>query len=245
MSAYEEDLAYVHVESTSHASGAAAGLIEALRGAGIEDGLVVDLGCGDGGWCAHLAEAGYGALGIDYSPAFIRRARGRGSSARFEVGSFMDVELPRCNAVTALGEVFNYRFDAQNTWPQLVGLFERIFTALAPGGLLIFDVAGPGRCPTPKQLFHGGDDWMVLVDTVEDAVAATLTRKITTFRRVGDLYRRADEVHHLQLYRPDALCEALTNIGFEPQVVSKYGDYLIPFAGCFGVVANKPNLASS
>ncbi len=240
MSPYGEDLALVHVESTDHAESAAPGLLALLAQAGFGEGHVVDLGCGDGGWCVRLEEAGFQAHGVDLSPAMVARARGRGATARFTVGSLLEVSWPICVAVTALGEVLNYQFDTGNTWERLVECFARIFDALVPGGLLIFDVAGPGRCPEPRQVFHGGEEWMVLVETLEDHAAKTLTRKIITFRRVGAGYRRSDETHSLQIYSSDAFKSALTAIGFTVEIVEAYGEYAIPFPGSYGVVARRP-----
>ena len=60
MRAYREDLAYVHgVGFDWFARGAAPGVLDILRGGGITDGLVVDLGCGSGIWVRELVRAGY------------------------------------------------------------------------------------------------------------------------------------------------------------------------------------------
>src|SRR5262249_57279107 len=106
-------------------------------------------------------------------------------------------ELPACVAVAGVGECFNYLFDRDNTDRKRLDLFRRIYAALAPGGLLLFDVAGPGRIPGSgtRQLFREGDGWAVLVNVEEDRPRRLLTRQITSFRQVGKLYRRDHEVH--------------------------------------------------
>ena len=43
---------------------------------------------------------------------------------------------------------------------------------------------------------------------------AVLTRNLTLFRRVGDLYRRTDERHEVRLYPPDAVLAGLRAAGF-------------------------------
>lgn len=65
--------------------------------------------------------------------------------ARFVQGSVWDAELPPAVAVTAIGEVVNYTADARAGVEQLAGLIDRVRTALAPGGVFLFDIATPGR----------------------------------------------------------------------------------------------------
>ena len=58
--AYQEDLAYVHdVGSGDFAKNAASGLLELFRKRGIEQGRIIDLGCGSGIWAEKLTAAGY------------------------------------------------------------------------------------------------------------------------------------------------------------------------------------------
>src|SRR5207248_1113162 len=114
--AYRDDLAYIHDAGFGGLARAAGPvLVEALRRRGFAGGLVVDLGCGSGIVSRAVAEAGYDVLGIDISPAMIALARERVSGGTFRVGSVISTEIPRCIAVVAVGEVFNYLFDPENT----------------------------------------------------------------------------------------------------------------------------------
>src|SRR5207248_9796921 len=159
-------------------------------------------GCGSGIWAQALVSAGYDVLGIDLSPAMIALARARVPGGHFRVGSFVDAALPPCVEVTALGECFRFLFDRGSTRRGLRALFRRAHAALCPGGLLIFDVAGPGRVGGrgPRRICAEGDDWAVLVTAEEDRRRRLLTRSITSFRKVSGLYRRDHEVHRLRLF---------------------------------------------
>jgi SAM-dependent methyltransferase len=119
--------------------------MEILDRNGIRDGLVVDLGCGSGLLARELVDAGYRVLGIDFSDAMIELSRNRVPEAVFSVGSLFEAEIPRCQAVTAVNEVLNYLFDAENEEMGLGHLFRR---ALVPGGVFVFDVLGPGQVPS-------------------------------------------------------------------------------------------------
>lgn len=229
--AYRDDLAYIHDRGfTSWAAGAAGVLLRELRQRRIHSGLVVDLGCGSGRLAEEVCAAGYDALGIDLSPAMIRLARRRAPAASFRAGSFLGADLPSCDAVTAVGEVFNYLFDRRNDRRALARMLRRIYKALSPGGVFLFDAAAPGREPAgaaPRRFMYGAD-WTVLVEVKEDRGRPLLTRRITTFRRVGRLYRRADEVHRLRLLARPQVEALLRETGFRVRTVRRYGEVPLP-----------------
>jgi SAM-dependent methyltransferase len=240
--AYATDLAYIHDQGYGgFARDSAPGLLGHLRQAGIGNGLVVDLGCGSGIWARELADAGFQVMGVDISTAMIEIARQRVPEAEFHVESFLRFRISPCRAVTALGEVFNYLFDAGNSPRSLQAVCGNAFDALTPGGLLIFDVAGPGRFRDRKQSFTEGDDWTCLVEYQHDESSQQLTRRIVTFRKVGDHYRRQVEVHRQQLFEEESVVSMLENIGFQAQVVRSYGDYRLG-EGVVGFVAKRPSI---
>jgi SAM-dependent methyltransferase len=249
---YGEDLAYIHDAGFGHfATNAAPALLGMLRQRGAVWGqrgcvsaprtLVVDLGCGSGIWARELCNAGYDVLGVDQSAAMIAIARKRVPNGEFRHGSFLKAKLPPCVAVTALGECFNYLFDPRNTKPRLLGLFRHAFDALLPGGLLVFDVAGPGRIPRPgtQRSYWEGEDWAALVAAEEDQQRMLLTRRITSFRKVGKLYRRDEEVHRLRLYKRSELAGQLRDCGFRVRTLRGYGQMRF-LPGAFGFLARKP-----
>lgn len=240
MKAYKNDLAYIHDSGFGDfARNSAPGLLEILRQAGITTGLVVDLGCGSGLWARELVKAGYDVLGIDISAAMINFARRRVPEGEFRVTSLLKAKLPKCDAVTSIGECFNYLFDKNNSLSELRRLFHRVYTALKPGGLLTFDIAEPGRGKGPRQKHEVGADWAVLVEVDEDAQTNRLTRRITSFRKAGEHYTRSEEVHRLQLYRRREITKALRNEGFRVRTVRAYGDQPM-IEGCVGFIARKP-----
>src|SRR5262245_23015235 len=135
--AYRDDLAFIHDAGFGHfARHAAAVLVERLHADGVAGGRVIDLGCGSGILSQAVADAGFGILGIDLSPAMVALARERVPAGEFRVGSCLTEELPPCVAVAAVGEVLNYLFDRGNKPVALARLFRRIHAALVPGGLL-------------------------------------------------------------------------------------------------------------
>jgi SAM-dependent methyltransferase len=238
---YKPDLAYIHdVGFGGFASAAAPGLLALLRRHGVIGGLVVDLGCGSGIWARRLTDEGYDVLGVDQSAAMIALARKNAPRATFRRASYLDVTLPPCDAVTSVGECLSFLFDRDGA-ADLPPLFRRVFGALRPGGLFVFDVLEPGqrRGGTAQRHYREGDGWATLVEVEEDPGHQVLTRRITSFRRVGKLYRRGEEVHRLRLYRGGALAAELRGLGFRVRRLGGYGEFRLRRAHIV-LLARKP-----
>jgi SAM-dependent methyltransferase len=150
----------------------------------------------------------------------IARARARAPDATFVRDSIMDVELPSCVAATAVGAVLNYlprRADVGT-------VLRRVYRALAPGGLLVFDVAGPGRAgPTGVRTGARVTEAWAVVATTRESRRGTLERAITTFSRDGARWRRTDERHRQNLYAAADCARLLRRIGFRTLLRRGYG----------------------
>lgn len=239
---YGEDLAYIHdVGHRDYALRSAPGILNILTDNNIRAGLIVDLGCGSGLSALAFTQAGYQVLGIDLSEALIAIARARVPEAEFRVESLFRTQIPLCSVVTSIGECLNYLFDIDNNFSILAQLFDRIYQALFPGGIFVFDIAEPGQITSGDTMkgFTEGTGWVVLVEKQEDRKQSTLMRRIVTFRKIENCYRRSDEVHYLRLYAAADIAEMLNKAGFEVQIIRSYGEYNLPKAHA-AFVARKP-----
>lgn len=123
---YQDDLANIHVEGYGfHWTGAADALLDWFEQFGISSGTVVDLGCGGGQWLGRLAKEGYETCGIDVSASMIRLAKKNAPKANYLCGSFAEVAIPECHAVTSLGEPLNYL----NSGPAMRRTMRNVFVA--------------------------------------------------------------------------------------------------------------------
>jgi SAM-dependent methyltransferase len=221
---YREDLARVHHSGFAElAERAARHLGRALARRGIRRGTVVDLGCGSGELARSIGDRGLDVIGVDVSAAMIRRARRTAPHARFRVASLADFELPRCDAVTALGEVISY-LPPSTQRASTARLFRRVARALRPGGLFLFDVLVRGRPPMRHRTWKSGGDWAVLVDVSEDVRRGRVRREITTFVRDGARYRRRSETHVLRVFGRAELVRDLERAGFRVKTSLRLGE---------------------
>ena len=221
---YGEDLAFVHAEAFEALATAAAQTLLTALGDGPPLRRVLDLGCGAGPLSRRLCDAGFSTWGLDVSPALIALARERIPKAQFECGSILDAELPRATAAAAVGEVLNYA-----TLPDrsaLTRVFQRVYDALHPGGVFLFDLAAPGRVG-PGRGFTEGPSWAVGVVATE--TDETLIRRISTYREVDeDVWRRSYEEHRLRLWPVASVIEQLTSCGFQSETLPGYGGMAMP-----------------
>jgi SAM-dependent methyltransferase len=213
---YGDDLAAVHAAGfTDLAAAAATEVMTRLS----RPTRIVEFGCGDGTTARLLSDAGHQVHGFDVSEAMIRLARRREPRATFEVGAFLDTAIPRCAAIIAIGEVFGYAGPGIGRPAALGSVFARCREALDREGLLMFDLAGPGRLQgRERRGWTAGPGWVVLVETHIES--GTLIREIVTFRDCGQSrYRRSDETHRLHLHRPADVLAQLRRNGFTAQTL--------------------------
>ena len=225
-SLYSEDLAYIHAAGFGElARGAAPDIARRLRAARIQIHRVLDLGCGAGVLTALLVEAGFEVTGIDISSNLLALARAAVPQACFVNASIYDIELPPCEAILAIGEPLSYHENHADADDRVRAFLRRTADALPSGGILIFDVIETGQPSLAGRSWCSGDDWAALVETAEDAPSRNLVRKIETFRRMDQLYRRGGEVHCVRVFDSRQLLTALGEFGFVTETSQSYGGY--------------------
>jgi SAM-dependent methyltransferase len=236
---YKGDLAYIqHAGFSDFAARIGPGVLSEMRQAGINTGRVVDLGCGNGTWLGTLIDSGYAAHGIDQSKDLVKYAARVAPKATVRVGSIYKTPFPRCDAMTALGEVFCYWSKESGSLQSLRRLLHRAHAALRPGGVLIFDVLVVGRS-MHYETWRAGRTWAVLARVSEERRQHRLIREILTFRRTARGYRRGEERHVLRVFTRRAVVGELRRAGFRVSARSRYGRVLLPFRRV-GFIARKP-----
>lgn len=196
---------------------------------------VVDLACGTGSLAVELARRGYGVTGVDLSPDMLAAAADK--CAALEPPPLLlcqDMSRLRlirpADAVVCCLDSLNYV-----TRPAAVRrTFRRVWEALCPGGLFVFDIR------TPEML--RGMDGQVCLDETEDTYCVwrgefSRKRNILTYEldlfaaRPDGTWERAGELHEEYAYDPADLARWLAEAGFER--IRQYGDLVLraPRAG--------------
>ncbi len=226
---YSKDLAYIHDSGHGEfAKKSSVGLIRIFKKFLANNSHILDLGCGSGILEKELLKSGYKVTGIDYSADMIEIAKENAPEAEYLTGSFFDLDFPSCDAVVSIGECLNYLFDEKNSLETLEKLFKKVFKALKPGGIFLFDFLEPGQLGelNIQNRISEGEDWFIFNNVTEDKETGIFTRSLTIFRKVGELYNKSKEIHRVQLYSRKDISGLLENSGFKVSGLNGYGDFV-------------------
>ena len=106
-----------------------------------EGASVLDLGCGNGALSALLAEKEFRVTGMDSSPEQLAIAREKHPGIEFLQSDATDFTLPEPVDAVFANAVFHW-IDPEKQ----PSMLRCIFSALKPGGQLVFEMGGSGNC---------------------------------------------------------------------------------------------------
>lgn len=196
-----------------------------LRKAGKQPETALDLACGTGSLSLLLAKRGYRVIASDLSEEMLtvaaQKAAGLDNPPFFIRQPMQRLCLPEpVDAVFCLLDSLNYLDKPEDCRKT----FERVFRALRPGGVFLFDIN------TPEKL--RGLDGQVFLDENEDSYCVWRAEfdesenccyyGIDLFRREGEHWSRSFEQHCEYAYQPQDLAAWLEAAGFTR--VEQYGD---------------------
>ncbi len=196
-------------------------LIDLLKEHGVEDGLVLDLGCGTGKMTRLLEKAGYDMVGIDYSEEMLGMAREQqfedaDSSILYLLQDMRELELDgTVRAVVSICDSMNYILEDE----ELEQVFRAVNRYLDPKGMFIFDLNTLykyrdllGETTISENREEGSFIWDNYFDEEEMVNEYDLTLFI---REKGDLYRKYEEAHFQRAYTLERVKELLEKAGME------------------------------
>ncbi len=123
-------------------------VVEAFTAGSIPPGSVLDLGCGTGTNVIFMAQQGRVAIGIDFVPAAIAKARakaiqaGVANCAQFYVGDvtrLKELDLPQCAFALDMGCFHGLNQEGQHRY------IEGLSARLQPGGQLMLYTLNPRK----------------------------------------------------------------------------------------------------
>jgi ubiquinone/menaquinone biosynthesis C-methylase UbiE len=177
----------------------------------------VDLACGTGSVALILAEKGYRVTGVDMSEEMLtvalQRAQEQENMPMFACQMLQELCLPRAVdlAVCAL-DGLDYILDPDDCKEAI----RRVYKALNPGGIFIFDVNTPEKLRAMDgQVFLDEDDDVYCVWRGEfDEETNICSYGMDLFQRQGEQWYRSFEEHREYAYTVEQLTEYLKAAGF-------------------------------
>jgi ubiquinone/menaquinone biosynthesis C-methylase UbiE len=194
----------------------------------------VDLACGTGSVALLLAEEGLRVVGVDLSEEMLTVAAQRAQEAdvfvQYTCQPLQEMRLPRGVdlAVCAL-DGLDYILDPADCAEAI----RRVYKALNPGGIFIFDVNTPEKLRAMDgQVFLDEDDDVYCVWRGEfDEQTNICSYGMDLFQRRGEIWERSFEEHREYAYTRQQLTQFLKAAGFTH--IHVYADGLLeaPRAG--------------
>ena len=184
---------------------------------GVQPRTAADLACGTGSVAEILAEKGLQVTGVDLSEEMLTVACQKTGymkkPPRFVCQGLQELQLPRAVdlAVCALDSL-DYITDPEDCRRAM----KRIYKALNPGGIFIFDVNTPEKLRAMDgQVFLDEDDDVYCVWRGEfDEETNICTYGMDLFQRRGDVWLRSGEEHREYAYSEQQLRTYLRQAGF-------------------------------
>ena len=226
MDAYKElAVSYDRLTNDVDYAAVAAFYDKILEQEGVTPRTVVDLACGTGSVTALLAQKGWQVTGVDMSEDMLTvawdKTQNMKNPPRFVCQPLQRLHLPRGVdlAVCALDSL-DYITDPADC----AAAIARVYRALNPGGIFIFDVNTPEKLKAMDgQVFLDEDDDVYCVWRGEfDENTNICSYGMDLFQRSGEVWTRSFEEHREYAYSQEQLVRYLKNAGFTH--IRVYGD---------------------
>ena len=194
-------------------------LTSLLKEYGINDGLVLDLGCGTGTLTELLAKEGYDMIGVDVSEDMLQEAIEKraesGLPILYLLQDMREFELyGTVRAVVSICGSLNYILD----YDGLVHVFSLVNNYLDPKGMFIFDLNTEAKFQAmgSETIAEVRDEGSFIWENEYDEEEKINSYDLTLFiREEDDLYRRYQETHFERAWSLDEIKKALTEAGME------------------------------
>ncbi len=195
-------------------------IVSILREYGINDGLVLDLGCGSGTMTELLADAGYDMTGVDLSPEMLEKAKlkkeASGNDILYLCQDMRSFELyGTMRAVVCVCDSINYILEED----ELRKVFELVNNYLDPGGLFLFDINTVHKYRDvigSMTIAENREDCSFIWENFYDEDKAVNEYDLTIFIRNTDgLYEKQEETHFQRGYEFEMIKRLIGEAGLE------------------------------
>lgn len=192
---------------------------------GIEDGLLLDLGCGTGKLTRFLAEKGYDMIGVDYSYEMLDIAREQSDeSILYLLQDMREFELyGTVRGIYSACDSLNYILEED----ELREVFALVNNYLDPGGLFVFDLNTPYKYTellAENTFAETRDEGSFIWENYYDEEEKINEYDLTLYIKEEDgRFQRFEETHIQKCYELTTVQRLLEEAGME--FVAAYDAY--------------------
>ena len=192
-------------------------LVQQLRANGIEDGLVLDLGCGTGAMTRRLQAAGYDMIGVDLSVDMlnIARAAKEGTEILYLCQDMRSFELyGTVRAVVSVCDSMNYLLTEED----LLTVFRLVNNYLDPGGIFCFDMNMAEKyLPIAEATLAENRSYGSFIWENDFDSEAGINESVLTFfvEEKDGRFRRFEETHVQRVYPEETIKSLIIKSGLE------------------------------
>jgi len=192
-----------------------------LKENGIEDGLVLDLGCGTGTLTELLSKKGYDMIGVDASDDMLAEAMEKsyetGSNILYLCQDIREFELyGTVRAVVSSCDTLNYVTDEDD----LKEVLRLVNNYLEPDGIFIFDMNAPEKYSevlADNVFAENRDDASFIWENTYDEETGINEYALTLYIEDEEtgLFEKSEEFHYQKAYKREEIARILDESGFE------------------------------
>ena len=190
-------------------------LVSLLKKYGVEDGLVLDIGCGTGAMTRYLDAHGYDMTGIDVSEEMLTIAKEKSSpDILYLLQDMREFELyGTMRAAVSICDSMNYILEEDD----LLQVFSLVNNYLDPGGIFIFDLNTVYKYQEilgEQTIAEDREECSFIWDNFYDEEEMINEYDLTIFVQTQeDLFQRFTETHLQRGYTLEQMQEILQKAG--------------------------------
>ena len=195
-------------------------LVDILKAEGINDGLLLELGCGTGRMTRLLAAEGYDMIGVDNSEEMLAEAMEKrvesGQDILYLLQDMQEFELyGTVRAVVSVCDSLNYITERE----ELLQVFRLVNNYLDPEGIFLFDMNTVHKYRDilgDTTIAENRDEGSFIWDNSYDEEEGLNYYELAVFLpREDGLYEKAEEVHCQKAYPREEIEELIREAGMD------------------------------
>ena len=178
---------------------------------------IAETACGTGNITLRLAKRGYDVSASDISYEMLdiaaKKSRKNGLHINFVCSDMCEMNFTHCDAVICCCDGVNYLKNVS----MLESFFKKSYTALNPGGRLLFDISSEYKLKeilADNLFFDDSEDVTYIWQNSYNDKTDSVEMALTFFKKEGDKYVRQDEQQTQYAYSENTVLTLLRKCGF-------------------------------